>query len=83
MYIDGNTGRQIAEYLNAKKIKTPSRYMKLTNVARKWKSEQVCDILSNPFYIGNTIMNKYETNYMKKTCQKNKNRDTWIIEVSF
>lgn len=25
-------------------------------------------------------MNKYETNYMKKTCKRNKNRDTWIIK---
>lgn len=25
-------------------------------------------------------MNKYETNYITKTCRKNKNRDTWIIK---
>lgn len=25
-------------------------------------------------------MNKYETNYMKKTCKRNQNRDTWIIK---
>lgn len=25
-------------------------------------------------------MNKYETNYMTKTCRKNNNRDTWIIK---
>lgn len=25
-------------------------------------------------------MNKYETNYIRKTCKKNKNRDSWIIK---
>lgn len=25
-------------------------------------------------------MNKYETNYITKTCRKNKNKDTWIIK---
>lgn len=25
-------------------------------------------------------MNKYETNYITKTCKKNKNRDSWIIK---
>lgn len=29
---------------------------------------------------GNTITNKYETNYITKTCMKNKNNDTWIIK---
>ena len=37
-------------------------------------------MLSNPFYAGDTVMNKYETNYMTKTCKKNKKRDTWIIK---
>ena len=80
MYIEGKTSSQIAEYLNEKRIKNPSRYMKLKNASRKWRAEQICDILSNPFYIGNTVMNKYKTNYMKKTCRENKDRDTWIIK---
>lgn len=25
-------------------------------------------------------MNKYETNYIKKTCKKNRKIDTWIIK---
>lgn len=80
MYIEGKTSIQIAEYLNAKKIKTPSSYMKMKNRARKWRAEQINDILKNPFYIGNTVMNKYETNCMTKICKKNKNRATWIIK---
>lgn len=80
MYIEGKTSSQIAEYLNTKKIKNPSRYMKIKNASRKWRAVQICDILSNPFYIGNTIINKYETNYMTKTCKINRNRDTWIIK---
>ena len=80
MYIEGKTSSQIAEYFNINKIKTPSRYMNLKNASKKWRGEQICDILSNPFYIGNTIMNKYETNYIKKTCKENTNRDTWIIK---
>lgn len=80
MYIEGKTSSQIADYFNGNKIKNPSRYMKLKNTTRKWSAEQINDMLSNPFYVGNTVMNKYETNYMTKTCKKNKKRDTWIIK---
>lgn len=50
MYIDGKTSSQIADYLNDKKIKTPSKYMKLKNSSIKWGTEQINDILRNPFY---------------------------------
>lgn len=50
MYIEGKTSSKIAEYLNTKKIKNPSRYMKLKNASKKWKAEQINDILRNPFY---------------------------------
>lgn len=80
MYIDGKTSSKIAEYFNNKKIKTPSRYMKMKNWAKKWSAEQINDILRNPFYIGNTVMNKYETNYLTKTCIKNKHRNNWVIK---
>lgn len=80
MYIGGKTSSQIADYFNSNKIKNPSRYMKLKNATRKWNAEQINDMLSNPFYAGNTVMNKYETNYITKTCKKNKKRDTWIIK---
>ncbi len=80
MYINGKTAQQIAKYFNSKRIKNPSRYLKMKNASNKWNSETINDILSNPFYVGDTVMNKYVTNYMTKTCQKNKNRDTWIIK---
>lgn len=80
MYIGGKTSSQIADYFNSNKIKNPSRYMKLKNATRKWNAEQINDMLSNPFYAGNTVMNKYETNYITKTCKKNKKKDTWIIK---
>ena len=50
MYIIGKTSSQIAEYFNSKKIKTPSKYMKLKNSVRKWNAEQINDMLRNPFY---------------------------------
>ena len=50
MYISGKTSSQIAEYFNSKKIKTPSKYMKLKNSVRKWNAEQINDMLRNPFY---------------------------------
>lgn len=80
MYIEGKTAQQITKYLNSKRIKNPSTYLKMKNASNKWSIETVNDILSNPFYIGHTIMNKYITNYMTKTCKKNRNRDTWIIK---
>lgn len=50
MYIEGKTGSQIADYFNINKVKSPSRYMKLKNATKKWNSEQINDILRNPFY---------------------------------
>ena len=50
-------------------------FLKMKNASNKWSSETINDILSNPFYAGNTVMNKYITNYMTKTCKKNKNKE--------
>lgn len=50
MYIEGKKSNQIAEYLNSNKIKNPSRYMKLKNATKRWNTEQINDILRNPFY---------------------------------
>lgn len=50
MYISGKTSSQIVEYFNSNKIKTPSSYKKLKNASKKWREEQVNDILRNPFY---------------------------------
>jgi len=80
MYIDGKTGMQIAKYLNSKKKRTPSQYLKMKNASTRWSGETINDILSNPFYSGDTVVNKYITNYMTKTCKKNKDRSTWIIK---
>lgn len=80
MYIEGNTSTKIAEYFNECKIETPSTYMALKNASNKWLAEQINDILRNPFYIGDTIVNKYETDYIKKTCKKNTKKDTWNIK---
>lgn len=80
MYIDGKTGTQIAQYLNSKRKRTPSQYLKMKNASTRWSQETINDILSNPFYSGDTVVNKYITNYMTKTCKKNKDRSTWIIK---
>lgn len=80
MYEKGNTGTQIARYLNDNKIKNPSRYMKMKNATKKWNGDTIITILSNPFYCGNTVTNKYTTNYMNKTCKINKNKESWIIK---
>ena len=80
MYIDGKTGTQIAQYLNLKRKRTPSQYLRMKNASTRWSGETINDILSNPFYSGDTVVNKYITNYMTKTCKKNKDRSTWIIK---
>ena len=54
--------------------------MKMKNASKKWSPETINTILSNPFYCGNTVTNKYITNYMKKTCKINKDRKSWIIK---
>lgn len=80
MYIEGKTGTQIAQYLNLRGIENPSRYLKMKNASEKWSPETVMDILSNPFYSGDTVLNKYITNYMTKTCKRNRDKATWIIK---
>lgn len=80
MYIDGYTGTEIAEYLNTKKIENPSTYFNLKNKSDRWCAETVTNILSNPFYVGNTVVNKYITDYKTKSCRKNTDRKTWIIK---
>lgn len=80
MYLKGNTALQIARYLNSEKIKSPSKYLKMKNASNKWIAGSINDMLSNPFYYGSTVTNKYSTNYITKTCKKNKNRDSWIIK---
>lgn len=80
MYINGKTASQISKYLNDINVETPSSHLKMKNMAIKWNAEQINDILRNPFYIGNTILNKYETNYLTKRCMKNKKKDNLIIK---
>jgi len=50
MYIEGKTSSQIAEYLNAHKIQSPSQYKNMKHSTKKWKAEQINAILRNPFY---------------------------------
>ncbi len=40
-------------------------------MSEHWQAEQINSILRNPFYMGNRIMNQYETDYRKKVCVKN------------
>lgn len=79
MYEQGKTGTQIANYLNQNKVLTPSQYRKSKHAGRVWHAETVLAILSNPFYIGNTIMNRYHCDYLKKTCKKNA-KEKWLIK---
>ena len=72
MYIEGNTSTKIAEYFNECKIETPSTYMALKNASNKWLAEQINDILRNPFYIGDTIVNKYQKEYKKRYLEYKK-----------
>ncbi|MCI8273735.1 MAG: recombinase family protein [Clostridia bacterium] len=80
MYIAGKTSGQIATYFNDRKIETPSKYRRQKNASEKWNVEQINDILRNPFYIGNRVMNKYESNYLKKTCKKITDPSNWVIK---
>ena len=80
MYINGNSTTQIARYLNNENIINPSKYMKMKNASKKWRAETVNNILSNSFYCGETLLNKYITNYTNKVCKINNNKSTWIIK---
>ncbi len=78
MYIEGNSCYKIATYLNNKNVISPSTYLKMKNESKEWSKETVNSILSNQFYCGDMIMNRYNTNYITKVCKRNK--DNLIIK---
>ncbi|MFV0518988.1 MAG: recombinase family protein [Lachnospirales bacterium] len=65
LYIEGNTGNQIAEYLNEKGIKSSK--------GKDWCSLKITtNIIKNEFYIGTRIFQKYVKTEKQKSYTENK-----------
>lgn len=71
MKYEGCTARQIANYLNDKKIKTPSQYLNIFNdrEIKIWTGDGVSRLLSKPVYVGDSYLGR-STNINYKTKKK-------------
>ena len=69
MYLHGNSVYKIRDYLNNKKIQSPSGYAKRQIEIKKWNSVTILNILSNKAYIGTTVSNK-RTNISYKSKKR-------------
>lgn len=69
MYLDGNSVYKIRDYLNRKKIQSPSGYAKNLTETKKWNSVTILNILANKAYIGTTVSNK-RTNISYKSKKR-------------
>lgn len=83
MKYKGKTSKEIAKYLNEKKIITPARYM---NIFRNreidiWTGEGVSRLVSKPVYVGDTYMGKNQNvSYKSKKKIINKRLDCVITK---
>ena len=86
--LKGNTYHYIAEYLTAKKIKTPSSYYNyvwntksLSLKKEIWFATTIKAILTNQIYVGDTVQGKTKKiNYKLKKTVKNNPTDYIIVE---
>lgn len=79
MYIDGYSQMQIARKLTEMGIKTAKEYKGFPVKRKEWRQDSVGRILQDPFYTGSMIINKCETNYRTKKCNKTR-REDWILK---
>jgi len=84
MALLGMSCRQIAAWLNDKKIATPAIYFGL-KITKKgpysglWSSERVAEMLKNRVYTGDMVQRKMEkVSYKSKKC-KRLPQDSWVI----
>lgn len=80
----GESCRQIAERLNAKKVPTPAAYagLKLGRESKYtglWSAERISDMLQNPTYVGDMAQGKTKRiSYKTKKCVR-MDRKHWMI----
>ena len=80
LFLDGNSVKEISNYLYKKNICTPNVIRnKKTNNNLKWSGTTIKTILMNQLYTGDMVQNRRKkVNYKIKTIIKNKENE-WII----
>ena len=81
--IKGLTQKEIAEYLNREKTKTPSQYLKIKglskNISQIWTRISVGKILCNKVYLGDCIRGKTQNISYKTKKRINVKRNDFIV----
>lgn len=80
MYLYGYSQGQIAKHLTLLGIDTPKKYKGQKVKINEWRNDTIGRILKDPFYTGQMIINKYESDYITKKIKKTP-RDKWILIV--
>lgn len=80
MYEEGHGSIEIMNYLNKKKIETPSQYHRTKGkVSKEWNQITILSMLKNQVYIGNTVQNKKSKISYKSKKIRNNPKEKWII----
>ncbi len=80
MYANGHGSIEIMNYLNKKKIETPSQYHRTKGkVSKEWNQITILSMLKNQVYIGNTVQNKKSKISYKSKKIRNNPKEKWII----
>lgn len=81
--LEGLTQKEIAEYLNKEKIKTPSQYLKIKglskNISQIWTRISVGKILCNKIYLGDCIRGKTQNISYKTKKRINIKRNDFVV----
>lgn len=83
MKYDGKTSKEIAQYLNERKILTPARYLNVFKDKKIdiWTGEGVSRLLCKPVYVGDTYMGKSQNlSYKSNKKLYNKRKDCVITK---
>ncbi len=87
MAYDGNSPKEIANYLNENKIATPAvyrclsrPYLEIENYSKRkeWTSSAICKLLKNRVYLGHTQQGKTTKVSFKSKDIRNNHADEWI-----
>lgn len=83
-YIDGKSGRQIADELNAAQVLTPSNYKRQSSgkeidETKVWSSSVVLQLINNEVYYGRLVYHKREKLSYKLKYRRVTDKSEWIV----
>ena len=78
MYLQGYSQGNIAKHLTSLGIDTPKKYKGQNAKINEWRNDTISRILKDPFYTGQMVINKYNSDYRTKKNKKTP-REKWIL----